>query len=385
MRVGIDARFLTHPQRGGFKTYTENLIEAISQVDDGDDQYVIYLDGHGGLDRLPSGGNFTYRVVTGGLPLVGMVVREQVLLPRHASRDDLDVFHSLCNTAPTGLPVKQVVTLHDTIQVTSRRRIHHPSDVRAWAIDTYSRWAILRSIHDASRVITVSHSERAEIVRLFNIPQERVLVTHLAANAIFRPAKPEEIVSLRADLARRFRITDPYVLAIGYEERKNIPLVIEAFRRLAPDVPAINLVIVCAELHSRNRYKALVADCGLTGRVILLGSASAADLYALYSLATAFVFPSERESFGLPPLEAISCGIPTVAMKASSLPEVLQDGALLVEGKDPARWSDAIRSVILDEGLRTALAERGLKRAAALSWKRCARETIQVYRELARG
>lgn len=115
MRIGFDARFLTHPQAGGFKTYTENLVSALAAVDR-DNEYVLYLDRKpGGRDAVPAAPNFTSRIVPASLPLAGMPWREQVALPRQAARDRIDLLHCPCLTAPLRLACPLVVTIHDML------------------------------------------------------------------------------------------------------------------------------------------------------------------------------------------------------------------------------------------------------------------------------
>jgi glycosyltransferase involved in cell wall biosynthesis len=205
----------------------------------------------------------------------------------------------------------------------------------------------------------------------------------LAANAIFRPASSDQKATMCAEIEKKFGISGDFILGVGFEDRKNIPLLIQAYKHLAVDFPGINLVVVSAEENKRQYFQQLVGELQLNGRVTVLGSVAATDLLGLYNLATIFVFPSERESFGLPPLEAIACGTPTVVMNSSSLPEILGAGALLVDGKDPQTWADRLRNVLTDERLRAEMITRGLKRAAELNWDNCARKTIQVYTGLA--
>jgi glycosyltransferase involved in cell wall biosynthesis len=384
MRIGIDARFLTHPQRGGFKTYTVNLVKALSLIDSVN-SYVLYLDRPPAEVTLPGSGNFAYQVVNSALPVLGMPAREQIALRRRLVHDNLDIMHFLCNTAPVGVPGKFVVTLHDTIQVTSLQPFEYSrglSACRRWAISVYSRWAILQTAKSASRIITVSHYEKKQIKEHLGIAPERICVTHLAANPVFVPATQQTKREWRFRAQQEFGIRCPFIFAVGYEPRKNINLVIEAFSRLASDYPDIGLVIVAAEGQSRGFFQQLVNERSVTERVVVLGSVSADDLAMLYNLAEAFVFPSRRESFGLPPLEAIACGAPVIAMNMTSLPEVLQDGAMLVEGNDVQTWADAIVQVITDDSLRSSLASRAIRRAAEFSWQRCARETIRIYRDV---
>jgi glycosyltransferase involved in cell wall biosynthesis len=384
MRIGIDARFLTNPQRGGFKTYTENLVHAIHQLDD-DHQYFIYVDRPIADLDLPPKDNFTCRVISRTLPVVGMPFREQVLLPIETGKDKIDILHSLCNTAPVRVSARKVITLHDTIQVTTEnpiRGVRSSAGFKEWALMAYSKWSIIQSIRSADRVLTVSDYEKSQIVQALHICEQKIVVAHLSAERIFRPASVAEKARLRSDMADRFHIERDFLLGIGYEPRKNIPLIVQAFKEMSPGFPELDLVIVAAEPTRRLHFQQLARDLQLDGRVRVLGSVSPAELAALYNLAKAFIFPSERESFGLPPLEALACGTPTIAMNATSLPEILQDGAVLIDGNDVSAWAKAIEQVLRDEDLRKGLIDRGLRRAGNLTWQRCAQKTLDVYRSV---
>jgi hypothetical protein len=298
-------------------------------------------------------------------------------------RDDLDIVHFLCNTAPVGVKTKFVVTIHDIIQLTNPQTFRYVtglSTYKRWLISAYSRWAILRTVQAASKIITVSCYEKEQISEHLGIASARICVTHLAPNPLFTPASRELKEKWRSKAGQEFGIRSEFILAVGYEPRKNIPLLIEAFSRFALDCPHINLVIVAAEERSRGFFQQLAHEWNMDDRVITLGAVSPTDLAVLYNLAEVFVFPSERESFGLPPLEALACGVPVVAMKRNSIPEIVQDSALLVEGKDVQAWADAIVRVIRDDNLRSNLANKGIQQAARFSWEKCAEETLQVYR-----
>ena len=381
MRIGIDARFLTHPQLGGFKTYTENLIKALCKIDHGN-QYFIYVDRTNIRESLPQADNFTYRVVPALIPFIGMPIREQLLLRRIITKDRLDLVHFLCNTAPIKLPVKFILSLHDVIQVTDPKKFPYLKgwmNLKEWAIDTYSKWIILNTARYAEKVITPSHYEKDQIVKTLNIPKQRVNVTFLAANSMYTPLTSEEKGCKGADLKIKFGLPDKFILGVGYEERKNIPLLIEAFSQIASRHTDLNLVIVAAEENKRQFFQELSDNWNLYHRVFVLAAIKPYDLALLYNLAEAFVFPSERESFGLPPLEALACGTPTLALNMCSLPEILEDGAVLIDGKDVQTWSNAIEQVISDQDFRSNLIKRGLKQAAKMTWQRCAEETMKVY------
>jgi glycosyltransferase involved in cell wall biosynthesis len=275
-----------------------------------------------------------------------------------------------------------VITLHDTIQVTASNPFpifRGFSGHKQWSIRAYSKWAINQSTRRADRIVTVSNFEKAQIASELNIDPERISVTHLAPNPLYKPAKPDEKDAWRPKLSAEFGIRGKYILGVGYEPRKNIQLLIESFRIIADEIEDLDLVIVCAAEHRRSYYQRFIEMLNLNHRVIILGSLAPQDLLVLYNLAEVFVFPSERESFGLPPLEAISCGTATIAMNLTSLPEVLGRGALLVDGKDPQVWASSIKQVLTNNALRLQLIECGLKQALSFSWQKCAIDTIRVY------
>ena len=381
MKIGIDARFLTHPQVGGFKTYTANLVNALSEVDQ-DNTYVIYVDRPPIQDALPQKDNLSYRVVEGTLPVIGMPYREQVTLRRSIARDKLDIVHFLCNTAPVKVTEKYVVTLHDIIQLTAPNTfqvVRSLANHKRWAMTAYSKWTILQTVRAASRIITVSSYEKSQIVEHLGITPERVCVTHLAPNALFTPADIETKRKWLHEVQDKFGLKNKFVLGVGYEPRKNIPLLIDAFSLIASEHPDVDLVIVAAEERSRLDFEELAQKKKLEERVFVLAKMPPSDLATLYNLTEVFLYPSERESFGLPPLEAMACGAPTIALNKSSLPEILQDGALFIDNKDPQAWANAIGKVIVDKSLRYDLTSRGQEQAARMNWQRCALDTLHVY------
>jgi glycosyltransferase involved in cell wall biosynthesis len=389
MRIGIDARFLTHPQRGGFKTYTINLVKALSSFDR-ENEYIFYVDrdleDHSIINER--NGNFEIKVVENKFPAVGMPMREQLFLRRQIKKDRLDVVHFLCNTATTNLPGPFVLTLHDTIQLNPSpifdiNRGYRPN--KRAVINAYSKWAIERTARMARKIITVSSYEKEQIAGQLNIPPERIDVTPLAPNAIFKMACPQQRQEWRTFIAEKFGIRNRFILAVGYEPRKNIPFLIEVFARIYLEFPDLELVIVAAEENSRISFRQMAKDCSIEDRVRILEALPPEELAILYNLTEVFAFPSERESFGLPPLEALACGAPVVAMDATSLPEILEGAALMVKNKDVRAWRDAVTSVVANESLRAALVEKGLEQAAKFSWEECARQTLAVYQDAVNG
>jgi glycosyltransferase involved in cell wall biosynthesis len=185
------------------------------------------------------------------------------------------------------------------------------------------------------------------------------------------------------DTVARYGISRPYCLHVGtLQPRKNLGVLVEAWERLRAEVgePA-QLLLAGKRGWLYDDLLKSVESRGLGDLVRFADYVEQEDLPALYSGALAFVFPSLYEGFGLPPLEAMSCGTPVLSSNASSLPEVVGDAGLLLDPNEPGAWADAVKRVMEDEGLRESLSRKGLERAAGFTWERCARETLGVLVE----
>lgn len=386
MKIGIDARFLTHPQRGGFKTYTTNLIAALAEVD-AENEYVLYLDRPPDRpEQLPAGPNFTARLVPGSAPLVGLPWREQIRLARQAGRDRLDVLHSPSLTAPLQLACPSVVTIHDMIwyfpqkfsngQPTSpaRGRTSGKRKLMEW----YYQYVPKAAAQRAAAVVTVSYAAKESIVQHLGLSPERIFVTHEAASPIYR--RVNDPVKL-AQLRQEYNLASAFILAIGSADpRKNMQTLVQAYALL----PAVlreryQLAIVWTHSFLAAELAEQVRALGIANQVRFLERVSNEALVLLYNAASLFVFPSLYEGFGLPLLEAMACGAPVVAANNSSIPEIVAEAAVLVEAQDIKAMAGAIAGVLSYEALKDALIEKGLKQAARFSWTKCARETLAVY------
>jgi glycosyltransferase involved in cell wall biosynthesis len=380
MRIGIDARFLTHPQAGGFKTYTKNLIAALAEVD-AENQYVLYLDREPDQGtQLPDRPNMATHVMPGSAPLVGMSWREQVKLARRAVHDQLDLLHSPCLTAPLRLPCPSVVTIHDMIWHTPARFSNGKSDSgKRKLMEWYYRFVPRMAAHRAAAVITVSYAAKESIVQHLGIAPDRISVTYEAASPIYRrTSNPQEMEVIR----EKYNLAPDFVLAIGSADpRKNLKSLVQAYAQLPASLQEQHhLAIIWTHPLMAQESAAQVETLGLKGRVHFLQRVCDQDLVSLYNAASLFVFPSLYEGFGLPPLEAMACGTPVVAADNSSIPEIVEDAALLTDAKDVTAIAESMGQVLVDGALQRELIDKGLRRAASFSWTRCALETLDVYK-----
>lgn len=382
MRIGVDARFLTHPQPGGFKTYSENLIAALTELD-AVNEYLLYV------DRRPAAGlplldrpNVAVRVVAGTLPVVGMPWREQVGLAWQAARDRLDLLHAPSLTAPLFPGCPLVVTIHDMIWRFPEQFAQGKAAGKRQLMQSYYRYAPAAAARRAAAVLTVSHAAKADIVAQLGLPPERVTVTHNGLKPIYRPIADRGPL---VDLRRRYDLEMDFILAIGSADpRKNLVTLLHAYAALPAELrQRYQLAIVWTHQLLAAGLAEQAAALGIADRLRFLQRVSDADLALLYNAAGLFVFPSRYEGFGLPLLEAMACGVPVVAADNSSIPEIAGDAALLVPAQDAAAMSGAMAQVLNDVAVQEALIRRGVARAAHFSWARCARETHAVYEQVA--
>jgi len=301
---------------------------------------------------------------------------EQVGLPAAIARHGVEVFHS-----PLGLPVlcpvPSLTTVHDVCFLT------HPETFTR-RMRTYFRVFLPLATRRARLVLTVSEASARALVELLAVPRDKIRVV---PNGIATDLAPVTDPAMLRRVRRRYRLPEAFVLYVGtLEPRKNLVRLVDACARLwrAGRLDQ-RLVLVGKRGWLADDLFRFVERTGCGDRVVLPGYVAREDLAAVYSAASAFVYPSLCEGFGLPPLEAMACGTPVVASRATSLPEVLGDAARLVDPLDVDALAEAIRAVTEDGALRARLRTSGLARARGFTWEAAARRMLAVYDEVASG
>jgi alpha-1,3-rhamnosyl/mannosyltransferase len=371
MRIGFDARFTTD-HFPGIGRYSEGLARGLAELGAGH-TLVLIVD-----PRVPRGRYDLAAVAR--LPGVELAqlragpfsLRQQLALPALARRLRLDLLHSPYYLKPyLGLPCPSVITIYDLIG----RRFPETLSPRGRLL---YRAATALAVRTADAVITISESARADLLACYREPRGGVTVTPLAAGRQFRP-QPAPVVEAAL---RRHRIAGPYALYVGSNKpHKNLERLVAAWARLAEARATGGLTLVLAghEDPKHPELRRLLARLGPETRVRQIAGVPDADLPALYGGAALFAFPSLYEGFGLPPLEAMACGAPVLCARASSLPEVVGDAALLVDPHSVEAIAAGLARLIGDAGLRAELRARGLRRAHEFSWRRTALGTLRAY------
>lgn len=366
MRIGIDAR---HDQAGPGR-YTFSLIRELAAIDR-ENEYVLFLrPGTYRSFKLP-GPNF--RKVPADFHW--FTVAEQLKLPRLIHEAKLDLVHYPHINAPLLATTPFVVTIHDlNYSHLSMARPGLKSQLK-YTLKAAGYAATLQKLKRARAVITVSEYSKGEIVKELGVDPRKITVTYEGAD----PAgfgKPDR------GALKRFGVTKPYFLYVGSAyPYKNLIKLIEAFGLVSHRGGDYQLVLAGDHERFGPALQARAAELDLEGKVLFPGRVSDAELAALYEGALAYTFVSVAEGFGLPGLEAMAAGVPVLAARATSLPEVYAGAALYVDPTDPDTIAIGLERIASDEELRTDLIQKGRERLKQFSWRKMAEQTLQVYRE----
>jgi glycosyltransferase involved in cell wall biosynthesis len=373
----MDGSFLALPP-SGTGTYLRSLADALRAVDPSLDLRLLMpkweqsvsssRTGSGLLDRIRG----DRRLQRAGWELTGIA--------KAARRERPDLLHIPHFSAPFRPGCPLVVTIHDTI----------PLVLPAYRASRAMRLhlaAIRRTVRAARLILVPSQAAATDVVRTLGVSATRIRITPEAAGSAFRPAADE--IRLRETL-RRLGVTRRYVFNVGgLDVRKNLPVLLEAFARLQSRTEAPLQLVIAGAPHSDNPtvYPPLapvIRRLGIEGAVLLCGRVDEEEKLALYQGAALYATPSLYEGFGLTALEAMACGVPTIAANRTSLPEVVGDGGLLVEPEAEA-FAEAILGVLSDDDRAAELRRRALAQAARFTWHRTAHLTLAAYREAIAG
>jgi glycosyltransferase involved in cell wall biosynthesis len=368
MRVAIDIR---RAGDFGIGTYIRNIVNHLA-LRDAESQYLLigqpaHLEQ---CDKLPA--NFQ---LLANAPELGST-ENYLRLPLAMRQWGVDVLHLPWFQALAIIPCPVVVTVHDlsTILIAPKHTgMRHQLRL----------FLARRLFAKARRIITVSQTSKRELARGFNIPEERISVIYNAVDERFTrdplPADADRILE-------RHAVTYPFVLYAGnIKPQKNLPRLIEAFAvakaelRDHPELANLKLLVIGDELTKHPDLRRAVVRTRVREDVRFLGFVPLPVLRVFYARARAFLFPSLYEGFGLPPLEAMAHGTPVLTSNMSSLPEILDEAAVLVNPENVFDIARGIRQILTDEDLRRQLIARGHQQVKKYSWPQAAEKVHEAY------
>ncbi len=375
MNFCLDARTATD-HFPGIGRYVVNLARAMTPLLDGDERLILLRD-----PTQPS--RWDLRALAGeklqvvDAPLSPFTLRQQWAIPRLLRRLGADLYHSPYYLMPYLPGVPTVVTMYDLIPLLFPHRVSTPARL-------LFRWMTVLALQAASHVIVISQATRRDLLTFYHLPPQKVTAVPLAADPAFHPQLPAEVERVR----RKYGLPENCLLYLGSNKpHKNLLRLVQAWAHVTHCASRITLYVssftlaIAGPWDPRYPEPRLLAERLGLENIRWLGPVSEADLPALYSAATAFIFPSLYEGFGLPVLEAMACGVPVLCSDTASLPEVAGEAALTFNPFDGAEMTARIEEALGNRALREEMREKSLRQAARFSWERTAQETLKVYTE----
>ncbi|WP_426348874.1 glycosyltransferase family 4 protein [Alloiococcus sp. CFN-8] len=371
MNIGIDGRAAYWYRGTGIGTYTYQLLKGLNEID--------YLNNYSILSPMDAQDIIAYKPNFNLLKIAKEPKAEfwDSVSTLSASNFKLpELYHVPQNGVglPLNISSKKIITLHDIIP------IRMPETVGEKYLRIFQE-EMSSIIESCDGIVTVSNFSKKDISKEFNYPMDKIFVTHLAAEEIYRPINKDYCKKI---LRETYSIDSPFILYVGgFSPRKNILGLIEAYSKLvAKKGKEIKLVIVGKKGKSFEMYKERAQELALSDSVIFPGFIPLEHMPIFYNCALFLVYPSHYEGFGLPPLEAMACGTPVIASNTTSIPEILEESAVLINPQDIDTLGEAIYSLSEDKKYRSTLIEMGLKRAATFSWYKTATNTLKAYNSI---
>lgn len=366
MIIGIDARPLSYPQLTGIGVYLNSLLQAIQELDQ-ENQYYLISNGAIHFEVV----NPRWKKLEGRLPQrkIGTLWM-QVFVPRLASTLKLDLFWGPRHQLPLFMPkeIKTVLTVHDIVHLLFPRTMSLPNLVA-------ERLLMQRSIRRADYVMADSQSTASGIQEHYQVRPTKIGVVY--------PGGPTVSEQMHSPVSDDEKLPGKYFLFVGtLEPRKNLRAILGAFALLDTEREDVNLVVVGNIGWKNKDVMSLLKAHRYRSRIHFTGYVDAARLSFIYRNALCLLYPSLYEGFGFPILEAMTYGVPVITSNISSMPEVAGDAAMLVNPNDINELANAMNMILSNGNLRDLMVFKGYKRLKEFSWMRCAEEVLDIFKKV---
>lgn len=379
MKIGIEAQRIFRKKKHGMDMVALELIRHLQEIDH-ENLYYIFVKPDVDDQVIQETPNFKIVKLEGG----GYPTWEQISLPRAAKKYGCDILHCTSNTAPVFSSVPIMITLHDIIYMESSvRKIMKGSGSRYQKFgNLYRRMIVPKVLRRSKKVITVSDFEKDRINRFFEMDNDKRLST--VYNGVSDYFKPVTDADMLKKVQQKYHLPARFFFFLGNTDpKKNTKGTLQAFsdyRKQTSD--DMKLVMIDYDKAELEKMLSEIGDKDLINHIVLTGYITNTDLPAIYSQCSLFLYPSLRESFGIPIIEAMASGAPVITSVTSSMPEISGKGAVLVDPFKPEEITTAMRMVMCDELLRTEMVTEGYAQAAKFSWRTMAADVRKMYEDI---
>jgi glycosyltransferase involved in cell wall biosynthesis len=373
MRIGIEAQRILRKKKHGMDVVAVELIKALQTIDK-KNEYVIFCRNGEDAGTITETDNFTVKK----FPSFSYGDWEQIKLPSIAKKMDLDVLHCTANTAPITPPCPLVLTLHDIIYL---ENVNFKGTAYQNLGNLYRRVLVPKLVNKSNLIITVSEFERQNIINKLKVPEEKVVVVYNAVSERFNNNyASEQLIAFK----KQYGLPDKYILFLGNTApKKNTKNVIKAYIEYCNSEKApIPLVLLDYSKELVLMQLEELQAKQLIDQFVFPGYVPHNQMPLMYNAATLFLYPSLRESFGLPILEAMACGVPVITSATSSMPEVAQDAAVLINPFSYKEISEAISVTLTSPDKLSTYKSKGLERSKDFTWENAATQVLNIYEKI---
>jgi glycosyltransferase involved in cell wall biosynthesis len=376
MKIGIEAQRIFRKKKHGMDIVALELIKNL-QIIDHKNEYFIFIKPDEDNTVLQETSNFRIIEVNGG-PYPSW---EQIALPKAAKHYGCDVLHCTSNTAPIFTDIPLITTVHDIIYMESSYLKILKSSASTYQKfgNLYRKLVVPQVIKKSKKIITVSHFEKNTISDFFAIQGDLKLdAIYNGVSEHFKPITNEEELKR---VKEKYNLPEKYFFFLGNTDpKKNTKRVLKAFSDYLKQTGFNHkLVMLDYDTIELNKLLTEINDTKLIDQIILTGYVINTDLPAIYSQCTVFLYPSLRESFGIPMLEAMSCNVPVITSNISSMPEVSGGAASIVNPFNSEEITNAIIKIMNNEAYRKSLCSKGLNRSKQFTWLSMANDYLKLY------
>ncbi len=371
MKIGIEAQRLFRPHKHGMDIVALELIRAL-QLIDSENEYFIFVKADEDRSCLAETPNF--HIIE--IPSFNYIFWEQILLPFYAQKYNIEALHCTSNTAPMFISIPLLLTLHDVIFMEKTMGRNTASNYQKLG-NLYRKWLVPKIIRKCEKIVTISEVEKLNITKILGLNNDAITVVHNGVSNRFGVKASNEMIT---QLRTQWNVEDDFFLFLGnVEPRKNVFNTVSAFVLFAEKNSEVKLVITGLNSTFIEDILAKIDKKSFLNRFVITGFVPENVLHTLYAEAKVFLYPSLREGFGLPILEAMAFGTPVVTSNISSMPEVAGEAAFLVNPFSVEEIALGMETAYENEVLRKKKINLGYLRLKMFTWQKTAHQMIDLY------